>query len=61
MRFRKLSEHHQKASQKLVDTIYLLQIFNDILDGDGKRTTLLNIILKNVTFAFNEIEKCRKY
>ncbi len=60
MKYTKLSKHHQIAAEKLVDTIYLLQILYDILDGEGKTSTLLNVIRKNVKYVFHEIEKCRE-
>lgn len=60
MKNSKVSKHQQIASEKLVDSIYLLQILYDISDEEGKISTLLNVIRKKVKYAFLEIEKCRK-
>lgn len=60
MKYTKISKHQQIAAEKLLDSMYLLQILYEILESEGKFSTLLNVIRKNVKFAFHEIEKCRK-
>lgn len=54
----KTSQRHIASS--LLQTIYIIDILEEIADGDGKMTAMLNYIRKNVRFSFNETEKCRK-
>jgi len=55
-----LVELERDISVKLLETISLLEIFEEIIDGENKAGTLLSIIKKNVTNAFKENEECRK-
>ncbi len=54
-----ISSRQKQISKELIDSIYLLRIFEKIVDGDGEMSTLLRVIKNKVTLAFNEIEKCR--
>ena len=55
----KLTEYQKNIAKELIDMLYLLQILEDILDGEGKASTLVSIIRKKTKFAFDKIEKCR--
>ena len=59
-KYNNLSQRSQQISAKLLKSLYLLGIFEDIIEGEGKLETLLKIIRKNIKFSFNEIENCRK-
>ena len=56
----KLNEYQKNIAKELVDILYLLQVLEHISDGEGKTSTLLNIIIKKTKFAFKNVEECRK-
>lgn len=55
-----LAQLTQDISQKLIDTIYLLEITNEIIEGDGKLGILIKTIKRNIKNSFYEVEKCRQ-
>lgn len=55
-----LEELTKKISNDLIDTINLLDILEEILEGKRKEDFLVNSIKKNVRNAFNNIESCRQ-
>ena len=50
----------QNASLKIVNSMYLIDVLDEILDGSGKETTVLCIVRKYLNCAFKDIEQCRK-
>ena len=55
-----LAEHGKNISGKLLESIYLLEILDEIIDGEAKSGTVLSIIKKNICSAFTEIEDIRR-
>ena len=59
-KIKNLEERSRLISEKLLETIYLLEILEDAYEGEAKEGTIINLASKNINIAFNEIEKCRK-
>ena len=57
---KKISVLSTDIAQKLLNSIYLLDILYDIIDGDAKECTLINEIRRCVKISFDEINECRK-
>ena len=55
-----LAEHGKNISGKLLESIYLLEILDEIIDGEAKSGTVLSIIKKNINSTFTEIEDFRR-
>lgn len=55
-----LSKLSRNISRKLLDSIYLLEIMEELTDGKAKEGTLLDIVQNKIHTAFNDIEQCRK-
>lgn len=55
-----LTELTKNISRKLLDSKYLLEILQEIIDGESHLATLVSIIENNVNTAFNDISVCRK-
>ena len=59
-------EHNNLANlsinigEKLVETINILEVLDEIIDGDAKIMALLKIVKNNIISSFNDIELCRK-
>ena len=51
-KYKNLEERCRIISEKLLETIYLLEILEDFCESDAKAGTLISMT--------NEIEKCRK-
>ena len=49
-----------EISKNLLDSKNLLEILNDLADGDSKIDTIADYLQQNITSAFINIEKCRK-
>lgn len=49
----------EDISEKLLDSKYLIEILEEMLE-DAKSTTLLSIIKKKIYTAFRENEECRQ-
>lgn len=58
---RNLARLTSEISHLLLESIYLIEILEDVLDGDGKTSTLLNEISKKTKKAFNNNEDCRQF
>ncbi len=50
-----------KISRELLNSKYILEILQEIIDGDGKIGTLTVILRKNLLSCFDNIEKCREF
>ena len=50
----------KNISDKILDSVYSLEILQYIIDGECKEYFLLSIALKNLNEAFNDVESCRK-
>ena len=55
-----LSQANKQIANKLLESMYLLEIFEELIEGDGKLDTLLSAIKQNIKFSFDYIHKCRK-
>lgn len=55
-----LVELCKSVADKLLESINLLDILNDIADGEAKQGTILSILKNNIVTSFVEIEECRK-
>ena len=49
-----------EISGNLLDSINLLEILDNLADGDSKIDTIIDYLQQNITSAFKNIEKCRK-
>ena len=58
--FKNLEELTKNISNKLLDSISMLEILLDIIDGEQKEDFLVSSTLKNIKQSFNDIEKCRQ-
>ena len=58
--FKNLEELTKNISDKLLDSISMLEILRDIIDGEQKEDFLISNSLKNIKQSFNDIEKCRE-
>ncbi|MBO6257463.1 hypothetical protein J6N69_05460 [bacterium] len=59
-KYKNLEERSRIISEKLLESIYLLEILEQACESQAKKGTLVNIAIKNVNIAFKEVEKCRK-
>lgn len=59
-KYKNLEERSKIISEKLLETIYLLEILEDFCESDAKAGTLVSMANKNINISFHEIEKCRK-
>ncbi len=57
---KKLAKLHKRISNKLIETIWLIETLDILNDGEAKMGTIINIINKNIRRAFNDISECRK-
>ena len=57
---RNLEYYTKNISGKILDTLYLAEILEDLIDGEKKSYILIKSIEQNLKAAFNQIEKCRK-
>lgn len=57
---RNLAEISRNISGKLLDSVNLLGILEDLLDGEPKESTLIYTIKGYVKESFEDIEKCRR-
>lgn len=55
-----IASRNADISKKLLDSLYLIETLEDLYEAEAKAGTILEIVRKNIDFAFNEIEKCRK-
>ena len=55
-----LAELTKDISGNLADSINLLNILEELADGEAKSDTLISIIKKNITSSFRNIETCRQ-
>ena len=55
-----LKELTAKISKNLFDTISILDIFEEIIDGERKESFLVSSMQKRIHNASNDIEECRK-
>lgn len=55
-----LSELTKKISGTLLDSLYLTEISADLVDGEAKENTLVQILKCNIKKSFLGTEKCRK-
>ena len=51
---------NKDISSKLLDSIYLLEILDDLVDGEPKEGTILSMLKQNITSSFQEISDMRK-
>ena len=55
-----LAELGRNISDKLVDSKYLIDILEEIAEGEPKLQILINLLKQNIMSAFKEIEECRQ-
>ncbi len=55
-----LAELGRNISDKLVDSKYLIDIMEEIAEGEPKLQILINLLKQNIMSAFKEIEECRQ-
>ena len=58
--FKNLEELTKNISDKLLDSISMLEILRDIIEGELKEDFLISSTHKNIKQSFNDTEKCRK-
>lgn len=54
-----IKERNKETASKLLDSLYLIEALDDILDGKAKECTILNIIKQNIHIALDEINQCQ--
>lgn len=57
---RSISELNKEISGYLLDSINLLEILENITDGEAREDVLIGLIKRKIKSAFFDIEKCRK-
>jgi len=57
---RNLAEINKDISLRLLDSVCILEILEDMFDGERKESFLIDTAKKNLRKAFEDIEKCRK-
>ncbi len=55
-----LAYKSQNISGKLLKSIYLLEVLEDLSEGEAKEGTLINILQEDIKSAFKDVENCRK-
>jgi len=60
MKQKKLEHHYENISSKLLESIYLVDVLEDLADGEGKTGTVLGIIKRDLKSAFYKVESCRE-
>lgn len=50
----------ENVSDKILESIYLIEILDELYDGCGKEGILLTSLKRNMKSAFEAIEDCRK-
>lgn len=56
---RSVEQINKDISGKLLDTLRLLEILEEMIDCSAKEELLVTIAKRNVELAFKDIEKCR--
>jgi len=51
---------HKNISSKLLESMYLVDVLEDLADGEGKTGTVLGIIKRDLKSAFYKVESCRE-
>ena len=59
-RTKNLAELTKNISDKLFDSINLLEILEEVVEGERKEYFLVSTLQKNIEAAFDEIEDCRQ-
>lgn len=54
-----LEERNREVSSKLLDSLYLLELLEEMLAENAKMSTVVSIITNNVKSSFDEISECR--
>ena len=55
-----LSQLQQNISENLLESIRLVEILDELNDGEAKRDILINMLHKKICSAFNNTSKCRR-
>ena len=55
-----LAEQTEEISNLLLDSLTLLELLEDVVDGEQKEYFLVSAIQKNIDKAFCNIEDCRR-
>lgn len=58
--FKNLENLTAKISKDLFETISLLDILEEIIDGERKESFLVSSMQERIYNAFSDIEECRK-
>ena len=59
-KYKNLEDRNRIISEKLLESIYLLEILEETYESQAKEGTLINLAIKNINIAFKETEKSRK-
>ena len=59
-RTKNLAELTKNISDKLFDSINLLEILEEVVEGERKEYFLVSTLQKNIEEAFDDIEDCRQ-
>ena len=51
---------NKKISNRLLESIRLLDILETLIDGKAKEDILISIIKQNIKTSFNDIQDCRR-
>ena len=51
---------NKKISNRLLESIRLLDILETLIDGKAKEDILISIIKQNIKKSFNDIQDCRR-
>lgn len=54
-----LQQMTEEISDKLLETRYLLDILDELVNNDAKMHTIVLQSNKNIKFSFDMVEKCR--
>lgn len=58
--FENILQLNKDISSKLLDSIYLLEILDDLIDGEPKEGTILSVLKQNIISSFQEISDMRR-
>ena len=56
---RSVEEINREISRKLLDSFHILEILEDITEGEAKEDLLIRAVKDNVWKSFKDVERCR--
>lgn len=59
-KYKNLATRNREISDRILESIYLLDVLELITDGEAKTDVIIKAIKKHLKYGFREIEACRK-